>query len=134
VFDHTFGDLFVVRVAGNIVHEPGLGSIEYAATHFGTPLLMVLGHSRCGAVAAALEGGEAPGHVRSLVDPIKPAVEAVKGQPGDPLDNAVRANVKRIVAELKSKQPILADLVRDGRLTVVGGRYDLDTGKVVVIA
>ena len=134
VFDHTLGDLFIVRVAGNIVHDPGLGSIEYAATHFGAPLLMVLGHAQCGAVAAALAGGEAPGHIRSLVDAIRPAVDGVRDQPGDPLDNAVRANIRRIVGELKASQPILADLVGEKKLKVVGAHYTLLSGKVEVIA
>jgi len=134
IFDHTLGDLFIVRVAGNIVHDTGLGSIEYAATHFGSPQLVVLGHTRCGAVAAALEGGEAPGHIGSVVAPIKPAVEMVKDQPGAPLDNAVRANVRRAVDELKASQPILASLVREKKLKIVGAYYGLQSGKVEVIA
>ncbi len=134
VFDHTLGDLFVIRVAGNVVHGPGLGSMEYSALHFGTPLIMVLGHARCGAVTATIDGDAAPGHVRMLVDAIRPAVEEVKGQPGNLVDNAVRAHVRRVVRELKSSPPILADLVGRGKLKVVGGYYDLDSGKVDIIA
>jgi carbonic anhydrase len=133
IFDQTFGNLFVVRVAGNIVHAAGLGSIEYAVMHLRTPLVIVLGHTRCGAVAATIEGGEAPGHIYHIVEAIKPAVDAVQGQPGDLLDNAVRANVRRTVGDLKSSYPVLAILVREGKLKIMGAYYNLDTGKVDII-
>lgn len=134
VFDHSLGDLFVVRVAGNIVDMNGLASLEFAATQFGTPLIMVLGHARCGAVAAALAEAKVPGHIVSLVDAIKPAVAMSKGQPGDPLDNAIRANIRRTVEDLRTSQPILGDLVKAGTLKVVGALYSLDTGKVEIVA
>jgi carbonic anhydrase len=134
VFDHSLGDLFVVRVAGNIVDMDVLASLEFAATQFGTPLIMVLGHARCGAVAAALADAKVPGHIVSLVDAIKPAVAMSKGQPGDPLDNAIRANIRRTVEDLKTSQPILGDLVKAGTLKVVGALYSLDTGKVEIVA
>ena len=94
---------------------------------------MVLGHTRCGAVAATIEGGEAPGHICHVIEAIKPAVDAVQGQPGDLLDNVVRANIRRVVGELKSSPPILAILVREGKLKIIGAHYDLDTGKVDII-
>jgi carbonic anhydrase len=134
VFDHSLGDLFVVRVAGNIVDMNGLASLEFAATQFATPLILVLGHARCGAVAAALAETKVPGHIVSLVDAIKPAVLMSKGQPGDPLDNAIRANIRHTVDDLKTSQPILGDLVKAGTLKVVGALYSLDTGKVEIIA
>jgi carbonic anhydrase len=134
VFDHSLGDLFVVRVAGNIVDMNGLASLEFAATQFATPLILVLGHARCGAVAAALAETKVPGHIVSLVDAIKPAVAMSKGQPGDPLDNAIRANIRHTVDDLKTSQPILGDLVKAGTLKVVGALYNLDTGKVEIIA
>jgi carbonic anhydrase len=134
VFDHSLGDLFVVRVAGNIVDMNGLASLEFAATQFATPLILVLGHARCGAVAAALAETKVPGHIVSLVDAIKPAVVMSKGQPGDPLDNAIRANIRHTVEDLKTSQPILGDLVKAGTLKVVGAIYSLDTGKVEIIA
>jgi len=134
VFDHSLGDLFVVRVAGNIVDMNGLASLEFAATQFATPLILVLGHARCGAVAAALAETKVPGHIVSLVDAIKPAVVMSKGQPGDPLDNAIRANIRHTVDDLKTSQPILGDLVKAGTLKVVGAIYSLDTGKVEIIA
>ena len=134
VFDQGLGDLFDIRVAGNILDDAVLGSMEYATAELGVPLLVVLGHERCGAVKAALAGKPVPGHIGSLVEAIKPAVDATKGQPGDALDNAVRANVKMAVNKLKASSPILAEAVKAGKLKVVGGRYDLDSGKVEIIA
>jgi carbonic anhydrase len=133
VFDQGLGDLFVVRTAGNVVDDVALGSIEYAAEHFGVPVIFVLGHTRCGAVAAAVAGGEAPGHVGSIVEKIKPAVEETKGKEGDAVDNAVRANVRNVVSQLRGAGPILSGLVKAGKLRVVGGCYDLDTGKVGMV-
>jgi carbonic anhydrase len=130
VFDQGLGDLFVVRTAGNVVDDVALGSIEYAAEHFGVPVIFVLGHTRCGAVAAAVAGGEAPGHVGSVIEKIKPAVEETKGKEGDAVDNAVRANVRNVVNQLRGAGPILLGLVKAGKLRVVGGCYDLDTGRV----
>jgi carbonic anhydrase len=130
VFDQGLGDIFVVRAAGNVVDDVGLGSIEYAVEHFGTPLVVVLGHNRCGAVSAAVSGGEAHGHVRAVVDAIRPAVEKVKGQPGDPVENAVRANVREVVQRLHTTAPILPDRVKAGKLKIVGAGYNLDSGRV----
>lgn len=134
IFDEGLGDLFVVRVAGNIVDNAIIASIEYAADHLGTPLVMVLGHQRCGAVAATLKGGELPGHISTLAEAIAPAINSTKNQPGDQLDNCVRANVKMVVDQLKSSQPVLSEFVKAGKLKIVGGRYDLETGRVDIIA
>lgn len=130
IFDQGLGDLFVVRVAGNVVDDVALGSIEYAAEHLGTPLLMVLGHEKCGAITATVEGGKAPGHIDAVVKALKPAVDKVKDQPGDKVENAVKANIELIVDQLKTSRPILAELVKENKLKVVGARYDLDTGLV----
>jgi carbonic anhydrase len=130
VFDQGLGDVFVVRTAGNVVDDVGLGSIEYAVEHFGVPLIVVLGHDRCGAVTAAVAGGEAHGHVQAIVDAIRPAVEKVKGRPGDTVDNAMRANVSDTVEKLSTTPPILPDRVKAGKLKIVGARYDLDDGHV----
>src|SRR5437763_742482 len=108
VFDQGLGDLFVVRVAGNIADDAALASMEYAIEHLGPRLIVGLGHERCGAVDAAVKGGEAPGHLGSLITAIAPAVASSKGKPGDRLDNAVRANVARVVEQLRSSEPILA--------------------------
>ncbi len=133
VFDQDLGDIFVIRTAGNVVGDIELGSIEYAVDHLHTTLILVAGHERCGAVSAAVEGGHAPGHLPALLNPIMPAVEKTKGQPGDAIDNAVRENVRNVVAQLNAAGPILAEEVKAGKLKVVGARYDLDTGKVEII-
>lgn len=134
VFDQGLGDIFVTRVAGNFVDDNILGSLEFATSVLGAPLLVVMGHSRCGAVQATLkavnEGTIFPGHLADFVEAIKPAVASVKGRPGDPLENAIKANVLRNVEQIKLSRPIIAKLVEDGKLKVVGARYDLDTGEV----
>ena len=133
VFDQGVGDLFVVRTAGHVVDDVGLGSIEYAVEHLGAAFILVLGHERCGAVAATVAGGEAHGHVNAIVKAIQPAVAKAKGQPGDAVDNAVHAQVLEVTAQLQKAGPVLADRVKAGKLKVVGARYDLDSGRVEVI-
>ena len=133
IFDQGIGDVFVVRVAGNIIDDAGLGSIEYAAEHLHVSLIVVLGHERCGAVEAAVKGGDAAGHIKSLVEAIRPAVERAKGRPGDLAENAMRGNVKLVVDHLKASKPILEHLVHKGTLSVIGARYDLDDGQVTLI-
>ena len=118
VFDQGLGDLFVVRCAGNVVSNEDLGSIEYAAEHQGVRLVVVLGHQRCGAVTAAAQSDHAPGHIDSLVRAIRPAVLAVRGKPGDPIDNAVRANVRLVVHRIATSQPIIAPKYRSGDVQV----------------
>ena len=134
VFDQGLGDLFVVRVAGNVINDEGLGSIEYTVDHLGTRLILVLGHQRCGAVDAARETiaakGKAPGHIQSLVTAIKPAVEATAK---DDLETTVKANVKNVVKALRSSTPILKAKVDSGEIQVIGGYYSLDTGAVTFL-
>jgi len=130
VFDQGLGDLFDVRVAGNIAGDAEIASIEYAAEHLGVPVLVVVGHQRCGAVTAAAEPGEVHGHLPMLIAAIRPAVEQARGMPGDTIDNAVRINVENVVRQLTGSQPVLAGLVAAGRLQVVGAVYSLDTGKI----
>ncbi len=131
VFDQGLGDLFVVRVAGNILDDHALGSIEYAAEHLHAGLIIVLGHDKCGAVAAAVDGGDAPGHIQSIVDAIKPAVEEARSEQGNLLDNSIDANVRRVVYAIRHSDPILKPEVEAGKLQVVGARYKLDSGEVV---
>lgn len=133
IFDQGLGNLFVIRLAGNILNDEAIGSIEYAVEHLGVKYVMVLGHERCGAVEATVKGGEAPGHIGSLIRAIQPAVDNVKGQPGDILENAVRTNISMIVHQLKSSAPILKENTEKGSLMVVGARYDLDDGSVAII-
>jgi carbonic anhydrase len=131
VFDQGLGDLFVVRVAGNVIDDHGLGSIEYSVDHLGVRLIVVLGHQSCGAVQAARETiaakSKAPGHIQSLVTAIQPAVEATAK--GDP-EATIKANVKDVVRALRSSMPILKTKVDSGDVRVIGGYYSLDTGAV----
>jgi len=134
VFDQGLGDLFIVRVAGNVINDEGLGSVEYSVDHLGTRLILVLGHQSCGAVQAAKETiaakGKAPGHIQSLVTAIKPAVEATAK---DDLETTIKANVKNVVQALRSSTPILKAEVDSGKIQVVGGYYSLDTGAVTFL-
>lgn len=132
IFDTGLGDLFVVRVAGNTADDTAIGSIEYAVEHLGATLVVVLGHDKCGAVKAAIDVTEAditaPGHLPAVVGPIVPAVKQTKDQPGDKLENGVRANVANVVEQLKMSHPVLAERVASGKLQIIGGRYDLSSG------
>jgi carbonic anhydrase len=140
LFDVGIGDIFVIRVAGNVVTGAGVtvkGSIEYGVAELNAPLIMVLGHSACGAVKAAKQHIDAkdslPGAIDGLVELVKPAVTQSKGEPGDPLENAIRKNVQLGVERLKNLEPILAPKVRDGKLKVVGAVYDLRNGEVKLL-
>jgi len=133
IFDQGLGDLFVIRVAGNITDNVVLGSIEYAVEHLGVRYIMVLGHEGCGAVEATVKEGHAPGHIDCIVKAIRPVLKKIKNSPGDTLDNAVRANVLSVVAQLKSSKPILAELFKKGELVIDGARYDLEDGDVAII-
>jgi carbonic anhydrase len=136
-FDSGRGDLFVCRVAGNFANNDTIASMEYAVAMLGTPLIMVLGHDACGAVGATIkslkDNTTLPGHLPSLVTSITPAVNAISGKSGDPLDNAIRQNVIDNVAKLKSATPILSSAVEQGKLKVVGGIYRLRDGRVEMI-
>ena len=128
VFDQGLGDIFVVRVAGNIISDEVLGSIEYGVEHLHVKLLVVLGHERCGAVDAALSKMEFPEHISSLVNAIRPAITGISD-----LDEAVTANVKYVVKQLKTSKPVLEEAFKDGHLQILGARYDLDDGSVDVL-
>ncbi len=130
VFDQGLGDIFVVRTAGQVVDATALGSIEYAVEHLGSSLIVVLGHERCGAVSAAVAVTKEPGHIAAVLKAIEPAVEQTKGKPGDPVENAVRAQAIDVAKQLQNAKPILAERVHSGKLKIVAARYDLDTGKV----
>lgn len=132
VFDQGIGDIFDVRIAGNIVTPAALGSIEYAVALLETPLLMVLGHERCGAVTAAVQNKPLPGEIGTFVNAILPAVDRVKDQPGDLVDNAVVANVQYQMEQLQQSS-LLQERLESGKLIIVGGRYDLDTGAVTIL-
>jgi carbonic anhydrase len=130
VFDQGLGDLFIIRVAGNVATDTEIGSLEYGAEHLHIPLIVVLGHQSCGAVTAAVQGDPPEGHIAALVNLIKPAVEKSRGMSGDPVANAVRINVEMVVRQLRTSTPILSELVAHGKLKIVGGVYSLETGSV----
>jgi carbonic anhydrase len=133
IFDHDPGDVFVVRIAGNFVTDAGLGSLEYSVAVLKSELVMVLGHSACGAVKAAMDavkGETFPGHIQGLATAIEPAAKAVKNASGDWFANAIAENVRRNVTALTAQSKILADAKAAGTITIVGAVYDLHTGKV----
>jgi carbonic anhydrase len=132
LFDRGLGDLFVVRVAGNVLDPVVVESLDYAVTHLGARLVVIMGHTRCGAVIAAVEGHEEPGDVGPMLRELKPAVEAARAMPGDTVANAVRQNVMLSVKRLASSKE-LADKVKSGEVKVVGAVYDLDSGKVELL-
>jgi carbonic anhydrase len=140
LFDAGVGELFVIRVAGNVVDRAGVtvkGSIEYAIAELNAPLIVVLGHTNCGAVKAAVQHidqkDSLPGAINGLVELIKPAVAKVQGQPGDVYDRVTRENVNAGVEKLKNLEPIIAPRVKSGGVKVVGGVYDLQTGTVKLL-
>ncbi|MEA5550501.1 carbonic anhydrase [Anabaena cylindrica UHCC 0172] len=133
IFDQGLGDLFVCRVAGNIAIPEGIGSLEYGSLVLGAKVILVLGHERCGAVTATLKGEEVPGQIGKLIEAIKPGVEKSKGQPGDKLENASKANILVQIENLKTSQ-VLSELINANKLKIVGGYYDLDTGIVSLVS
>lgn len=130
VFDQTLGDLFVVRVAGNIVDEFAIGSIEYGVSILGANLVVVLGHSNCGAVDAALKGLKFDNHIQDVLNAIQPAVEATKGATGNMLEKVIKANVTIVEEKLRKSKPVLAKALENGTIKICGAYYDLETGKV----
>ena len=130
VFDQGLGDIFDVRVAGNTAGDDAVASLEYAAEHLHVPLIVVMGHTHCGAVSAAVEGGTLPGKLPGLISELRPAVEQSAHEPGDRIENAVRGNVALVVKQLLAARPVLSELVATGKLRIVGAVYSLETGKV----
>jgi carbonic anhydrase len=134
VFDQGLGDLFVVRVAGNVADHLVIESLDYAVTHLHARLVVVMGHTHCGAIKAAVEGHDEPDEdVGPMLRELRPAVAAAKTMPGDVYDNASRENVLLIVKDLSSEGP-LAPMIKSGELKIVGMMYDIDTGKVTVLS
>lgn len=133
LFDQGLGDLFVVRVAGNTLDEIITGSVEYAAGVLNTPLILVLGHSKCGAVEAALKKQPLPGHIEWLANVIRGALVGSTCELKDQPTCAIKWNVGWVVKQLRQSAPVLAPLVQSGKLKVVGGYYDLESGKVELL-
>jgi carbonic anhydrase len=133
IFDQGLGDLFVVRAAGNLLDAVGLASIEYAVEHLRVPIVLVMGHSCCGAAGAAVEHDMTEGRPSRIVSALAPAVERARGLEGNLADNVSRENVRVIIARLKSAEPVLKNLVESGRLTIDGAFHDLESGVVALL-
>lgn len=140
IFECGIGDIFVIRVAGNMVDSsnPGVvGSLEFGVLKLGARLIMVLGHSECGAVAGAIDSvngkKEFPGSIGSVVESIVPSVMAVKDEPGDLWNNSVVSNVKSGVENLKASAPQIAQMAENGEIMIVGACYDLKSGEVKIV-
>lgn len=137
IFDQGLGELFVVRVAGNVVDPVALGSIEYAAEHLHTPLLIILGHTHCGAVTAAVDvKGKPEGNIGAIVKKIVPAVKKAKAKGGsreDIIANAIKENVLLVEREIEKKSPLLKHLIEKGELKVISAVYDISSGTVEVM-
>jgi carbonic anhydrase len=140
LFDQGLGDLFVVRVAGNVLDEVTEGSIEYAVEHLGVPLVVVLGHERCGAVNAAVDAWRAESahahqeemspNIHAIIEKLEPAIQVARTFPGDLPENTMMANAKQMAFNLGQKNKGLRELVEKGTLKVTAARYDLDEGRV----
>jgi carbonic anhydrase len=138
IFDQGPGNLFVVRVAGNVVTPEGLASLEYAAEFLGSRLIFVLGHEQCGAMEAAVkvvnDNASLPGHLPGLIDLLKPSVEAAKqSDPSHLLNAAIAENVRRTVQQMNSAQPMLSSMIAAGKVKVAGGVYSIAKGAVTMV-
>lgn len=137
LFDQGIGDIFIIRVAGNVVDPIALGSIEYGAEHLNVPLLFILGHTKCGAVKATLEAkGEPEGNIGAIVKKIMPAAKKANKKGGtkdEILETAIQENVKNVYNDVMKKSKIIPHLVEEGKLKIVAGEYDITTGKVAMI-
>lgn len=133
IFDQGLGDLFVVRVAGNIIGDHSLGSIEYAVTHLHTPLVIVMGHSNCGAVSAVVNGVTLHGHIATLGPAIQAAVKNVETTEGDKICNTSKELARQIAKKISESEPIMADLVKAGTVKIVPAFYELHSGEVIFL-
>jgi len=133
IFDQGIGDLFVVRVAGNIIGDHTLGSIEYAVAHLHTPLVIVMGHSSCGAITAVANGANLGGHMATLAPPIQTAIKNIKDAEGDLIENASKEVASQIANSIEKSEPIIADYVADGKVQVIAAYYDLQSGIVSIL-
>lgn len=134
IFDEGIGDIFDIRIPGNIATLEVIGSLEYAVEVLGTRLIMMLGHERCGAVIAAVKREKLPGHISSFVTFVQPALANVKSKSGDSIDNAVVANVKYQMEQIKKNSTLINAKLSSKQLKIVCSRYDLDTGEVRILA
>lgn len=128
IFDQGFGDLFVVRNAGNVATSEEIGSLEFGTLVLGAKVLMVIGHQNCGAVKATIAGNAVPGQISSILDAIKPAIK-----PNQTLEESIISNVKFVISRLQAS-PVISQLVKEGKLKIVGSYYNLETGMIKVVA
>jgi len=133
IFDQGLGDLFIVRTAGQVSTFASWGSIEFGHAVLGANLIVVMGHTKCGAVSAACKIPDVPGHIVTLINAIKPAAQLAKSQTGDEVENAVKINVAMQVQQLENLEPVLTKGIRNGALKIVGAVYDLETGKITFL-
>jgi carbonic anhydrase len=133
IFDQGLGDLFVVRVAGNIIGDHALGSIEYAVKHLHTPLVIVMGHSSCGAIGAVASGANLEGHIATLGPAIQAAIKRVEANEGDLVNNASRELARQIARKIAESEPIIADLNKSGAVRIVPAYYELQSGRVLFL-
>ena len=139
IFDEGLGEIFVVRVAGNIPDPIVLGSIEYAVEHLGSPLIMVLGHERCGAVTAAVDAkGKPEGNIGAIIKTIAPAVKQAKteykgNEKAELVETTINDNIKLVASNIPKLSSVLSRLVKEGKVKIVGAKYDLDDGKVTLM-
>jgi carbonic anhydrase len=133
IFDQGLGDIFVIRVAGNVIDTTVLASAEYAVEHLGVPLFLVLGHSKCGAVSSAVSNHKHTGNIGKLLDFIAPAVEKARNMTGDIIENAVMANIEIVLEKLKEESPIISEFAETGKLEIIGAYYDLESGNVDIL-
>lgn len=133
LFDQGLGDLFVIRVAGNVAKDKVIGSMEYAVKFLGTRLIIVLGHQNCGAVKASLGDADPGGHIGTIIEKIKPAVYAAKRMEGDHLTNSIQVNAQIVAEEIKESKPILIEAYKNDGMLVIPAYYELETGEVKFI-
>lgn len=130
IFDQALGALFVIRVAGNVVDDFAIGSIEYGVNNLGANLIIVLGHSNCGAIDAALKGLTFDNHIQEVLNAIQPAVNSTKGQSENLLEKTTKANVRNVKEKLLHSKPLLSKLFKEDTLKIIGAYYDLESGRV----
>jgi len=133
IFDQGLGDLFIVRTAGQVSSYASWGSIEFGNAVLGAKLIVVMGHTKCGAVAAACKVPDVPGHIVTLINSIKPAAQIAKKQGGDEVENAVKINVALQVQQLQNMEPVLTKALANGQTKIVGAVYNLETSKVAFL-
>lgn len=133
IFDQGLGDLFVIRVAGNLIDDLITGSIEYAVEHLDVKLVMVMGHSNCGAVKATIAGGKASPNTGCIISSILPSVEKAREMEGDIYENTTRINIMSVVEKLRATPPVLDKLVEKGQVRITGSYYNLETGIVEIL-